>query len=96
MFCRQANSPLQLGLSMLIKFQNNFKGKIIPAAGINSTNITQFNKQCFEEIHFSATIQEKRRSIDFFPLNSSKHFDETHHTFTNQEKVQHMISLLHA
>ena len=91
----QKSSAIE-GLSMLITLQNNFKGMIIPAAGINSTNIIQFNKQCFKEIHFSASIQEKRRSIDFFPLNSSKHFDETHHTFTNQEKVQHMISLLHA
>ena len=84
------------GLSMLIKLQNNFKGTIIPAAGINSANITQFNKQYFKEIHFSASIQEKRQSTDFFPLNSSKHFDESHHTFTDQEKIQHMISLLHA
>ena len=91
----QQSSAIE-GLPMLIKLQNNFKGTIIPAAGINSTNITQFNKQCFKEIHFSATIQEKRQPMDFFPLNSSKHFDESHNTFTDQEKVQHMISLLHA
>jgi copper homeostasis protein len=84
------------GLPLLQKLQENFSGVIIPAAGINPKNIKQFADGTFTEIHFSASSQEKRKTTNFLPLNSNKHFDETYQSYADQKTIEQMISLLHA
>lgn len=84
------------GLPLLQKLQENFSGNIIPAAGISTKNISKFKTSIFKEIHFSASIQEKRITTGFLPLNSEKHFDETYQTYADQNIIEQMISLLHA
>ena len=84
------------GLPLLQELQENFSGNIIPAAGINTKNISRFKTSIFKEIHFSASSQEKRNTTDFLPLNSEKHFDETYQTYADRNKIEQMISLLHA
>lgn len=84
------------GLPLLRKLQKEFSGFIIPAAGINSKTIKQFLDNTFQEIHFSASVREKRTSSNFVRLNSATHFDETHQSYADQATIEHMISLLHA
>ena len=83
------------GLPLLRELQENFNGIIIPASGINPKNVKQFVDGTFKEIHFSASSQEKRIKKKFIPLNSIKHFDETHQTYADQQTIKQMISLIH-
>ena len=83
------------GLPLLRKLQENFSGIIIPASGINPKNIKQFVDGSFKEIHFSASIQEKRIETNFVPLNSPRYFDETQHTYADLRIIKQMISLVH-
>jgi copper homeostasis protein len=83
------------GLPLLRKLQENFSGIIIPASGINPKNIKQFVDGSFKEIHFSASIQEKRIETNFVPLNSPRYFDETQHTYADLTIIKQMISLVH-
>lgn len=83
------------GLSLLKTFQEDFKGIIIPSAGINCENIKQFKLSGFKEIHFSASAQQPRQFKQYMSLNSIKHFDESKQTYTDTLLVKQMISLLH-
>ena len=83
------------GLPLLRKLQENFSGIIIAASGINPKNIKQFVDGSFKEIHFSASIQEKRIETNFVPLNSPRYFDETQHTYADLRIIKQMISLVH-
>ncbi|MGC6415320.1 MAG: copper homeostasis protein CutC [Bacteroidia bacterium] len=83
------------GLSLLKTLQNDFKGIIIPSAGINCENIKQFKLSGFKEIHFSASVQQPKKFKQNLPLNSIKDFDETTQTYTDTLLVTQMISLLH-
>ena len=83
------------GLPLLRELQENFNGIIIPGTGINPKNVKQFVDGTFKEIHFSASSQEKRIKKKFIPLNSIKHFDETHQTYADQQTIIQMISLIH-
>lgn len=91
----QAISAIE-GLPMLTKLKETFTGTIIAAGGINLENAAQFKAQAFEEIHLSATAQEKTINTPKISLNSTKHFDETKQSVSSLIILRQLISQLNA
>lgn len=91
----QAISAIE-GLPMLTKLKETFTGTIIAAGGINLENAAQFKVQAFEEIHLSATAQEKTINTPKISLNSTKHFDETKQSVSSLIILRQLISQLNA
>ena len=84
------------GLSMLNQLKDTFTGIILAAGGINLDNVAQFKAHAFEEIHLSATVQEKTIDVPKIALNSTKHFDETMQSVSSLSILQQLISQLNA
>ena len=91
----QAISAIE-GLPMLTKLKETFTGTILAAGGINPENAVQFKAQAFEEIHLSATAQEKTIDTPKISLNSTKHFDETKQSVSSLIILQQLINKLNA
>ena len=91
----QAISAIE-GLPMLTKLKETFTGTILAAGGINPENAAQFKAQAFEEIHLSATAQEKTIDTPKISLNSTKHFDETKQSVSSLIILQQLINQLNA
>jgi copper homeostasis protein len=91
----QAISAIE-GLPMLTKLKETFTGTILAAGGINPENAAQFKAQAFEEIHLSATAQEKTIDTPKISLNSTKHFDETKQSVSSLIILQQLINKLNA
>ncbi|MDG2290389.1 MAG: copper homeostasis protein CutC [Flavobacteriaceae bacterium] len=91
----QATSAVE-GLPMLTQLKDTFTGTILAAGGINLDNAAQFKAHAFEEIHLSATVQEKTIDAPKIALNSTKHFDETMQCVSSLSILQQLISQLNA
>ena len=91
----QAASAVE-GLPMLTQLRETFTGTILAAGGINLDNAAQFKAHAFEQIHLSASVQEKTIDVPKIPLNSKKHFDETMQSVSSLSILQQLISQLNA
>jgi len=90
----QENSA-EIGIHNLIEFnKTTSKITIMPGGGINQKNITLFQKNGFNEVHLSATIQTKTIEKPFVSMNSSKHFDETNLAFSDVQKIKNCLAII--
>lgn len=84
------------GLGGLLHLKAEAAGKIaiLPGGGINPANAGLFKEAGFKEIHASLTEQELANDSPKVPMNSLKHFSETHLATTSLRKTELLIQLL--
>lgn len=65
---------------------------IMPGGGINPQSIQEIKKAGFKEIHFSATIFEKRATNMPFSMNTEKFLDESVRPISDVDLIKELMS----
>lgn len=87
------NVSAEKGLEILkiLKEQSKNRITILPGGGVSIDNAKLFKDAGFNEIHASLTKLNKVNEIPSIPMNSSKHFTETHVAISNSEKIKQLL-----
>lgn len=82
----QKNKAIE-GIDLLKKLNKKTEKKLIilPGSGINATNILQFKKAGFSEIHTSASIKKK---------NDDVFFDKTTRTISDLSTIKQLVKMI--
>lgn len=84
------------GLETLKRLKTLASGKItiLPGGGVSTENASTLKKEGFTELHASLTILEEKNNTPSIPMNSSKHFSETHIGISNSEKIKELLKTI--
>lgn len=82
------------GLDLLKKLHSISQGSptIMAGGGINPQNIQRIKQAGFTEIHFSATLFEKRETSLPFSMNTEKFLDETIRPISDIQLIKELIA----
>ncbi len=87
------NLNAESGLELLKILKEKAENKIIilPGGGVSVDNVMLFKNAGFHEVHASLTQLEKMNYKPLIPMNSSKHFSETHLGVSNFDKIKELL-----
>jgi len=80
-----------LELLKLLKEKVENKITILPGGGVSADNSLLFKEAGFDEIHASLTTLEQVNRTPIIPMNSTKHFSETHLGTSNSDKIKELL-----
>ena len=88
---QHASAEEGLALLKVLKEKAQDQIIILPGGGISVTNSMVFKTAGFNEIHASLTTLEQLNNPPIIPMNSTKHFSETHIGISNSEKIKELV-----
>ena len=82
------------GFSLLKELKKLTDITVMPGGGINVNNVAFFKDSGFEEVHLSASKQQKTIETPDVSMNSSKLFDETRLSVSDIETIQSILKII--